>query len=1630
MKLNPTVAFDEASSESPSVAGSTPPLPPDTCVETQSHQGSHSSQKPTPRTHNLKKAFNGKFSSTASLSSHQRKPNFLSGSNKRSESNTSSTKSGDMIKARTSSAHAKSLEKNKGKVPRSSTSLSSSPSRAKVANRRAEGTSTHQSLVFSSGVYEGEKRHGKPHGKGTFSMSGQFSYTGDWAMGNPSGSGFFKLANGEIREGSWDGTNFIEHRRFMAQSPKPKAISIPKKNEDYTEEPINKVNKSAQMSSSSTASPSPSFSGFDHQPLVSSPRPADLVEKESTLSGTGSFLLECAPYLAKLKIIAKPNASKSGSLRTQGETIVATMTYNDVGGKYDGEWKGGITDGLPNGMGSFQWNDGAHYYGEWTDGIPSGDGRFSLADGKHYSRKDHNDTLTPSQEPNTPATEASSQPPDAHHESSPTSTVTMSPVLVKSLQQRMPPTIDNEGGIDIPPLGDTNEADRLTFGELSSIESKPIGADVDANVQEEEESVSSFPMRLSSLLPYKRGPSIPNITSFTPKEEVTEEDNADAIEEKEEEKGNSGNEMNETDELSPLVFVDDRSASSVHSPCRGGLEALIQEKVDEDPEAVRHILEAIVVLRLDETRLDVKKFLGTKAGRTTSAAYFYPEVGTYNGEFCDGYPHGVGTFFWLDGTHYSGNWDEGEPDGDGKLAFASGEMFIRCAENNEIIHLPPHDYATDAETRYEARRSELADEPPQSELKEQKHTDLILSPGGSSTRLATGDKAEKVPSSNSSAMSSASRKVTVEHASIKQSGDSTLHESPRRKEDPSTSFYENSPRANRVGGVTHLDSASVGDMSGIDSMIADIMEMSVFSEMEDVSVFSQLSGVPREQTKKKKKVSLKKPKLTDLEEASASQASMSHSGTSQGSSIPIDVDEASFYESDDDEDAESRATSNASRSQMVQSSGNDCVYYNGFPSKCRPYLSSLRCVRFISTKKAGSLHFDHGKNMAGVTYADIGGEYDGEWRGSMVKGKPHGFGQFNWADGTRYIGNWNLGVPSGEGEFVFIDGSVCKRGKGIVVVQAIARGYLMRQSVSKQQIAASTIQDAWKNRITPEQKDAVTAIQRAWRKYYAVRGEVTNRSASLIQEKYRVHMLRKNSAATLIQIKYRAYIMTKVLAANVIQRNVRSKNARIFYSRQRSSAVAIQAHARRHAARSSFLKLVRACTILQARTKGIRLRKVMEARYIDIDALNDDDSIGGKNESAPQDNVQEGGSGGKEENEEEAKLLAAMAQVYPPECAPYILSFKASSKNRKGSLYWNDVGKHAALTYTSIPAKYNGGWRGNLVDGSPHGNGKVKFQDRTKFYGSFVNGVPKGNGYFKFTDGRLVYSKYMEQVRQSMLQELTGIGERLEEECIRKDLYHEMRGIATRLELEAIDEEKEIEKELMIKDTLLLAARLEEEEVFYEQKKIEEKKAALANLEADLAEKQAAAVAAIAAAKEAIDKAAISDNEQTQSIVETIKEAEMIDELAAIKCKDGMDKEMTASEENQDDRAADSNDESCAADPTNFIQEKQKKPSNEVAEDAEDNSVPETQETIFSASTKNPRNKRKRSKANIAKKVKSAIRSKGRKNKRSDWAVSAQPFMRDIPSDDVDDIEEDGDANSVDANVSTMLSVRDTYRNS
>ena len=316
------------------------------------------------------------------------------------------------------------------------------------------------------------------------------------------------------------------------------------------------------------------------------------------------------------------------------------------------------------------------YYGEFSNGMPSGDGRFTFKDGNVFSRADHNGiSSSPNSVPQTPATEASSHPSESSHDDcSPMSNVTMSPVLSTTTKrekdQLKNDSIDN-ASIDIPALNETTKE----VPDAISLDGEPARTfekDSEEVVVEASEG-NELPSR---LLPYKRGPSIPNITSFSPKERENVEVADEVVDLA----------AKEVDE--PLVFLDDGSTSSVQSPVRVGLNALLQHKLEEDPESVRHLIETPFVLKLDETRQDVMKYLDTAPGRTTSASYVYSEIGTYNGEFCDGYPHGVGTFFWIDGTTYSGNFAEGEPDGDGKLVLPSGEMFVRSAESNDIIHIP------------------------------------------------------------------------------------------------------------------------------------------------------------------------------------------------------------------------------------------------------------------------------------------------------------------------------------------------------------------------------------------------------------------------------------------------------------------------------------------------------------------------------------------------------------------------------------------------------------------------------------------------------------------------------------------------------------------------------------------------------------------------------------------------------------------------------------------------------------------------------------------------------------------------------------------------------------------------------
>lgn len=66
----------------------------------------------------------------------------------------------------------------------------------------------------SGGVYEGEFKDGRQHGKGTFTLPGGYEYTGDWAEGKIQGVGVVKYPNGSVYEGE-----------FMDGAPNGKARS-------------------------------------------------------------------------------------------------------------------------------------------------------------------------------------------------------------------------------------------------------------------------------------------------------------------------------------------------------------------------------------------------------------------------------------------------------------------------------------------------------------------------------------------------------------------------------------------------------------------------------------------------------------------------------------------------------------------------------------------------------------------------------------------------------------------------------------------------------------------------------------------------------------------------------------------------------------------------------------------------------------------------------------------------------------------------------------------------------------------------------------------------------------------------------------------------------------------------------------------------------------------------------------------------------------------------------------------------------------------------------------------------------------------------------------------------------------
>ena len=69
-----------------------------------------------------------------------------------------------------------------------------------------------------------------------------------------------------------------------------------------------------------------------------------------------------------------------------------------------------------------------------------------------------------------------------------------------------------------------------------------------------------------------------------------------------------------------------------------------------------------------EVYYDNKGFFGTYS-TTGMGRYIFPNGTIYEGEFVNGYFHGVGSITWNDGSYYHGDWQENQRSGVGVLYY-------------------------------------------------------------------------------------------------------------------------------------------------------------------------------------------------------------------------------------------------------------------------------------------------------------------------------------------------------------------------------------------------------------------------------------------------------------------------------------------------------------------------------------------------------------------------------------------------------------------------------------------------------------------------------------------------------------------------------------------------------------------------------------------------------------------------------------------------------------------------------------------------------------------------------------------------------------------------------------------------
>eukprot|EP00911_Craspedida_sp_UC1_P001797 UC1_evm1s1373 len=219
------------------------------------------------------------------------------------------------------------------------------------------GRNGFHKVTFANGVYEGEWKDGKQHGRGKYTFASGNVYEGEWKDDKRTGRGKFTWPSGDVYEGEWKDGKRTGQGKFTAGSHG------------------NRI-------------------GFDCDEGFKAHSVYEGGYHEGKRHGTGLLTEDGVSYSVEYshgKQTSKTHTS-AGTVPHKNMSDLDGFYSSTIvdGGVYEGEWKGGKF----HGHGKYTWPDGNVYEGEWKVDEQHGRGTFTWSDGHVYEGEWKDDERT------------------------------------------------------------------------------------------------------------------------------------------------------------------------------------------------------------------------------------------------------------------------------------------------------------------------------------------------------------------------------------------------------------------------------------------------------------------------------------------------------------------------------------------------------------------------------------------------------------------------------------------------------------------------------------------------------------------------------------------------------------------------------------------------------------------------------------------------------------------------------------------------------------------------------------------------------------------------------------------------------------------------------------------------------------------------------------------------------------------------------------------------------------------------------------------------------------------------------------------------------------------------------------